>query len=233
MPLLCCVCTSGRRLRREARFRRLAPSSSTSPDSEQQIYNPNPSSRLAAGLCSVYDIVCLPRRRYDHISNVTAFRSGDWKLSWGKNIAKACEFGYIPDLDYAKARCQVLLPPTGEAAEAAVAISPAGRLLPWAHPESSSPSAADLQSGFKPKPPCPTDAGTGTPICQTKDDPCLFNIAVSSQAHITLLIHYASLHIISHLPAYRLGWVEGVAGCSQRDPTVACDLFGMLVKTER
>eukprot|EP01052_Picozoa_sp_SAG31_P012700 SAG31_NODE_748_length_12390_cov_6.306484_4_plen_147_part_00 len=103
---------------------------------------------------------------YDKLEGIYAFRSGDWKLSWGK----VGESRYIPDVDYPHARCTALLPPHPASAETAGAEE--AHLLPWRHPEdrdlpATGGAAAPTGSGFGPKPPSP---------CPTKDEPCLFNV---------------------------------------------------------
>ena len=67
---------------------------------------------------------------YDDLEKIYAYRSGDWKISWG-GIAKGQEFGYIPDIDYKKAACTALLPPTGVTSDASVEQQLQLQLQPW------------------------------------------------------------------------------------------------------
>jgi hypothetical protein len=64
---------------------------------------------------------------YDDLEKIYAYRSGDWKISWG-GIAKGQEFGYIPDIDYKKAACTALLPATGVTSDASVELQPWGQV---------------------------------------------------------------------------------------------------------
>ena len=93
-------------------------------------------------------------------ANIYAHRSGDWKLSWGSLGADT----YIADLDYPKARCKALLPPTqspppagAAGADAARADGAAEARLPWAHAGDE-----DLEDVGREKPApvfdCPTKA---------------------------------------------------------------------------
>ena len=84
---------------------------------------------------------------------------GDWKLSWGK----VGEDRYIADIDYDKARCLALLPPTTAGADNS-GVAEDSQLPPWQHPGDADLASAE-PSGPKPPSPCPT-----------KEKPCLFNV---------------------------------------------------------
>lgn len=132
---------------------------------------------------------------YDIKASIYAYRSGDWKISWG-GIAKGAEYGYIADRDYPHARCTALLPPTGATSDDGLASKThLQHLVPWgwqpnlSHDEDlvSESAASDIvadvvtangdqnkvtaaAAGLAP-PPFPQPG-----CCKTKDSPCLFNI---------------------------------------------------------
>ena len=65
---------------------------------------------------------------------------GDWKLSWGK----VGEDRYIADIDYDKARCLALLPPTTADADGGAAEAAEGsQLPPWQHPGDADLASAE------------------------------------------------------------------------------------------
>ena len=111
---------------------------------------------------------------------------GDWKLSWGK----VGEDRYIADIDYDKARCLALLPPTTAGAEGGgVAEAAEGpQLPPWQHPGDADLASAE-PSGPKPPSPCPT-----------KEKPCLFNVRAATVAK-----SFNSMHALTLAPPHRGG----------------------------
>ena len=116
---------------------------------------------------------------YDVKSSLYAYRSGDWKISWGA-IAKGPGYGYIADVDYPHARCTALLPPTTGAATEDSRASEAQQLHlpPWGW--QSTPDLKNMTGGQEedeasvvagPPPPFPQPG-----CCKTANAPCLFNI---------------------------------------------------------